>query len=59
MCTKRIRRAEGLPNFAWQPRFYDRVIRDERELAATRSYVLDNPLNGYRDPHHSHGTYGQ
>lgn len=59
VCTKRIRRAGLLPDFAWQPRCYDRVIRDARELRATRTYVLDNPLNGYRAPHHSHGAYGQ
>lgn len=59
VCTKRIRRAGLLPDFAWQPRFYDRVIREARALQATRSYVLDNPLSWHRDPHHSRGAYGQ
>ncbi len=50
-CTKRIREA-GIGDFAWQPRFYDRVIRDERELNATRRYILDNPLNWEADRYH-------
>jgi REP element-mobilizing transposase RayT len=28
----------------WQQGFYDRVIRDDRELAAIRAYVGQNPL---------------
>jgi REP element-mobilizing transposase RayT len=28
----------------WQQGFYDRVIRDDRELAAIRAYVVQNPL---------------
>ncbi len=42
ICTKRIR-AEGFHDFAWQPRFYDRVIRSERELHNIRQYISDNP----------------
>ena len=40
-------RESGWPPFhgrLWQQRFYDRVIRDDRELAATRAYGLQNPL---------------
>ena len=51
--TKRIRRTGLLPDFAWQPRFYDRVIRNERERRATRRYILDNPLTWRRDPYFS------
>jgi REP element-mobilizing transposase RayT len=29
--------------FGWQPRFYDRIIRDERHLNATRNYIKSNP----------------
>ena len=53
VCTKRIRRTGLLPDFAWQPRFYDRVIRNERERWATRRYVLNNPLTWRRDPYFS------
>ncbi len=49
--TKRIRRRE-YADFAWQPRFYDRIIRNDRELQATRRYILDNPLKWHLDQHH-------
>ena len=29
--------------FAWQPRFYDRVVRTERELEEMRLYIRRNP----------------
>jgi REP element-mobilizing transposase RayT len=31
-------------DFAWQPRFYDRIIRNERELFNIRIYIEQNPL---------------
>jgi len=31
--------------FAWQPRYYDRVIRDQREYENIRQYIYDNPDN--------------
>lgn len=31
-------------DFAWQPRFYDRIIRNERELFNIRNYIEQNPL---------------
>ncbi|MCX6168953.1 MAG: hypothetical protein NTX65_06425 [Ignavibacteriales bacterium] len=34
----------GLDNFSWQTRFYDRVIRNEKELFNTRKYISQNPL---------------
>jgi REP element-mobilizing transposase RayT len=43
VCTKRIW-ALGQHGFAWQPRFHDRVIRDEAELLSTRRYIIENPL---------------
>ena len=33
-----------LTDFAWQPRFYDRIIRNERELFNIRNYIELNPL---------------
>ena len=30
--------------FQWQPRYFDRVIRDEQELFAVRDYIRNNPL---------------
>jgi putative transposase len=32
------------PEFKWQKGFYDRLIRNTEELAATVRYVLDNPV---------------
>jgi REP element-mobilizing transposase RayT len=31
-------------DFAWQPRFYDRIIRSEDELGKIREYIINNPL---------------
>jgi putative transposase len=42
VCTKRIWRANH--DFAWQSRFYDEVIRDERSLETIRTYISNNPF---------------
>lgn len=34
----------GIP-FAWQARFYDRIIRDEDSLAQISDYIRNNPFN--------------
>jgi|WetSurMetagenome_2_1015567.scaffolds.fasta_scaffold227713_2 putative transposase len=31
------------PDFFWQPRFYDHIIRDEKGLNAIREYIKNNP----------------
>ncbi len=49
--TKRIHRA-GRLEFAWQPRFYDHVIRNDRVLQAIRQYIADNPLKWHLDRNH-------
>ncbi len=41
--TKRIHEA-GDKEFNWQTRFYDRVIRNEKELYQIRKYIQLNPL---------------
>ncbi|MEZ4773146.1 MAG: transposase [Bacteroidia bacterium] len=35
--------------FEWQPRYHDRIIRDERGLNAVRRYIIDNPANWNND----------
>ena len=40
--TKNIR-ANLNPAFAWQPRFFDHIIRSERDLDNLRSYIAYNP----------------
>lgn len=34
----------GFTNFAWQSRFYDHIIRNEKELHEIRAYIVYNPL---------------
>jgi len=41
-CTKRIRNG-GFPEFSWQSRYHDRIIRSPAELAAIRKYIRTNP----------------
>lgn len=31
-------------DFAWQPRFYDHIIRDEKSLMNIRRYIANNPI---------------
>ena len=50
IATKRIRKIQ--PDFAWQPRFYDRIIRDERGLVAVREYIHNNPIRWEEDRKH-------
>jgi len=38
-------REHGFHNFAWQSRFYDRVIRSDVELYFIRNYIEMNPAN--------------
>ncbi len=33
----------------WQPRFYDRIIRDEQELFNVRNYINNNPIKWDED----------
>lgn len=42
ICTKRIRHL-GCTDFSWQPRYHDRVIRDDDEYARIRHYIRENP----------------
>lgn len=42
-CTHRIHQA-GFADFAWQPRFYDHIIRNEKDLARVQQYIRENPV---------------
>ena len=48
VCTKRIR-AACRPHFGWQARYYDRILRNRRELKAARRCVLGNPATWTED----------
>lgn len=37
------------PEFAWQARFHDRIVRDNDELARIRAYIENNPANWRQD----------
>ena len=36
-------------NFTWQPRFHDRIIRNENELNRIMKYIKNNPKNWKKD----------
>ncbi|WP_157621329.1 transposase [Salisaeta longa] len=50
--TKRVRPAL-CPDFGWQPRFYDHIIRNERAFRAIRRYIENNPTQWGEDRYHS------
>jgi hypothetical protein len=39
----------GYSEFGWQSRFYDHIIRDEKDLDNVRNYIIDNPLKWATD----------
>ena len=49
--TREISRLRDEHTVVWQRLFYDRVIRDERELNAMRRYIHNNVINWPRDKH--------
>jgi putative transposase len=51
VCTKRIREI-GKKSFAWQPRFYDHIIRNETDLLRIRNYIQNNPLKWELDEYY-------
>jgi putative transposase len=46
------------PDFAWQPRFYERIIRDEKELNNIRNYIVNNPAKWSCDEENFYGCRG-
>lgn len=42
--VKKFAHENGLLDFAWQERFYDRIIRNEKELFNIRKYIEQNPI---------------
>jgi len=48
--TKRINEMRHTPSFpVWQSRYYDRIIRNEKELNNIREYIQNNPLKWVLD----------
>lgn len=56
VCTKRIRAAE-IVEFAWQARFYDRILRDRHALRNVRRYIAMNPARWERDRNNLPGLW--
>ncbi|GAA4354021.1 transposase [Hymenobacter saemangeumensis] len=44
-------------DFAWQPRYFDRVIRNEIELQKIRDYIKNNPNRWDADSCHDSGVF--
>ncbi len=40
------------PNFAWQPRFHDHIIRDAQSFINIRNYIINNPINWIIDEYY-------
>jgi putative transposase len=40
--TKRIR-ARQRPDFSWQERYFDQILREEADLESYRAYIRENP----------------
>lgn len=38
-------------SFEWQPRYWDRIIRDELEFLNIKTYIHNNPQNWLNDEH--------
>ena len=47
ICTINARKIN--PDFAWQSRFYDHVIRNDESLVKIRLYIKDNPEKWAKD----------
>jgi putative transposase len=54
-CTKRIRKAEN-PDFAWQSRYFDHVIRNKESLRKIRRYIQENPMKRALDRYYQEDT---
>jgi putative transposase len=46
-CTIKSRKIN--PNFAWQSRFYEHVIRNEEDLFSISEYIIYNPQTWEKD----------
>ncbi|MCP4542333.1 MAG: hypothetical protein GY832_34865 [Chloroflexi bacterium] len=48
--TRRINRVRKTPGTrVWQRNYYERIVRNERELNAVRQYIHNNPAHWLND----------
>ncbi len=43
--SRQVRKTATGNDFAWQARFYEHIIRNDKELSRIREYIQNNPLN--------------
>ena len=48
----RLCKKEGYPDFAWQSRFHDHLIRNDKSLFQIREYIYRNPLKWDTDDYY-------
>ncbi len=48
-CTNHINKSFPEQNFAWQPGFYDVIIKDDKSLEKIQNYIIENPTNWDQD----------
>ena len=58
-CKFEINKMQNKTFFQWQPRFYERIIRNENELNRTRRYIANNPLQWYLDRNNAKKSQAQ
>ncbi len=47
--VKRLCNRRDLEYFAWQPRYYEHIIRDEDDYMRIKKYIALNPINWLKD----------
>jgi putative transposase len=52
-CSFEIGKMYDKSFFKWQTLFYDRIIRDEKELYNIRQYIVNNPIKWQYDEYHN------
>jgi len=51
--ARAIKRRRGVPGAkVWQRNYFERIVRDEKELIAIQRYILENPLRWPDDKNH-------
>ena len=56
--ARRINQLRNTPQQSvWQRNYYDRVLRDNKELDAARKYIFYNPLQWEMDKEHAHEEF--
>ena len=56
-CTKDIRKILKSRQKIWQKSFYDRIVRNERELYLIRKYIVENPLKWEYEKNYPENLY--